>query len=428
MPDDEEEGEESESADGKPARRTNPATRALIYVTSLFVAAFVGAVFKDWWEAADPRVEIVSFSIRDIDAYDETLISLSDEVHAQLEEFGGNLPLEERVSFPYPPISAGDLRSRLRTIGSYEAGIKAALALADELHQLVLSQNAQVSLETRRQDFLEHLFKNHSSGNYLASALGSALWKQKPDLPAWFFGVLTNAPNTFELARGGTLTLATLGRNLQRTVVGLPPWQGRVQESTGFFERLLVTYDANTLVAFLPKAKASLAEDATRIRSLISSVQGALNANRLGDYILVEAVVSNRGGRPLNLRDMAVLRLSLLSDDGTYAPVPPIEMRSSSPGVTLIPGRESRLLTIWSEKPLKDLLSDKAYTGLAGEGWTTDKPARDSRLQSLLQNSKGSVLAELVLARAGDSARIGIKSAKSYPISTNKLWQILGSQ
>lgn len=423
--------DELEPGEGKPARATSPLGRALIYVTGLIVAAFVGAVFKEWWEAPDPRIEIVNFSIQNVEANDDTPISLSDDTNSQIESLVGKDPTEEtdeRRFVPYPPVTAGELRSRLRTIKSYAAGYDEAVTLTDELLKLVLSQNAQVSMETNRQVFVEQLFKNPTTATYVASALGDALSKGKSDLPATFSAIHTNAPNSFLLPNGATIYLATLGRDLQRAKPDPPSWGNRGLEARGLFERLLVSYDVNTLVKFLPRAKGLLADDATRIQGLISSIQQALDADRLGDFLMVEVVVSNRGGRPLNLRDMAILRLALLSDEGRYAPVPPIEMRSTSSGVTLIPGRESKPLTIWSEKSLNDLLIDNAYAALAGQGWTRDKPVRDSRLQRLLQDSKSAVLAELILARAGDSAKIAIKSEKSYPVSTDKLWKILQSQ
>lgn len=118
--------------------------------------------------------------------------------------------------------------------------------------------------------------------------------------------------------------------------------------------------------------------------------------------ITVDVLISNKGRRPMALRPLALLKLSVTAiNDPSRTETVPIRLeRSESDEIWVVSGGESMLLSFYSTLSLSAIVSnwDSLF---GGEDWSTSEAFEDSRLFRLWTSSTPSLKATAVLARAG---------------------------
>jgi hypothetical protein len=357
----------------------------LIWVLTVVGSAWIGQIVRSWWEAPQPHVELSTVQLKsDGTASDpaDVPIELRERIadHIYIPELEGALTVE-------------GVRDAISGIKESDIKYRSLSGRIDKLVELLKTRATTLPIDERRTELLSVWFAG-TQGDALTALVRAELARRESDLPERYRRPRdTNHTQWVTLPDGSVIHTAESDEGKPGTR------DARAAHNTNLMRRGFEFVEPDVLIPVLTAARSALAQafiDSAKIASELSDVIMAIHPER----IMATVLISNRGGRPLALRELAVLSLRLPMSDASDSPNwIYVDLESgSNTQVSVIPGGEVRVLTLRSRETISELVElESQKLGEVAKAGASD--AGQSRLKLLFNG--GGLYASVALASAG---------------------------
>jgi hypothetical protein len=355
-------------------------------------SALVALAVKAVWESPRPRLELARCELTSADT-GEAVVQVPEELQARIRQ---------HVYFPDldPPVRASAIEAAIE-----EARLNHALharwtGFLDELRQLAETQSPELSLASRRRAFLERLVSDRDAGD-LDNFLRLMLDELEPELDPKYQRHPPGQERTRVSLPGVVYDLSELPESGD----SLDGAERYVAHITNVMRRVYLYYEAPVVSRLLRIARDRCPALNQGADAITRDLQ-ALLASASGARLNVELVVTNRGGRPLLLREVGLLRMYVPHERGEERDIISVPLRraGTASGVVLVEGGKAVSLAFASEATLRSLITENAPI-LGGAAWQPGSDLEESRLFLLYKAQVSQLEADVTLARAGADPR-----------------------
>lgn len=370
-----------------------PIGKILTWVLTTVAGGLIGILLKYFWEAPRPVVELLSVE----------LASVQQERRLNLTSA---LVVEVKDHFYFPRLNADVTTAEiLEAIQKAELADSEVADLGEKFDELIAILNKKTgTLESRRQEFLVAWA---SSSELLTDVARAVVGDKEGELPARY---QKHPPGTETLTvslwPGRVMDLAELDERVSR--------QGEAAGggSAGNFRkprqdahlanllrRLWIYLEPDVLIPILQESKRLASAWLQSSRATARRLKSVIALQNPSKFV-VKTLVTNRGMRPLPIRSLGILKVSMPSRDPGYAEAResvPIKLTGASDNdvVTVIDGGKSGVVSLVSIETAQNLVEANP----AFQARTAKEDLTSSRLQQLYDG--GGLSASVVLAQAG---------------------------
>ena len=355
--------------------------RILVWLTASISAALIGAIIKDYWEAAHPTVDIHAVSI--------TSPPTPIDIHAKL--------LRDIRNHPYLSIDAtdefydNDIAELIKDFEIKDEERLEAVATITRLIDYLKATSADLSLKMRQRDFLTILTAG-GLGSMLEDWAKITLKGYEEKLPDRYQRHPEGSEGLYVSIPIGIYNLAEIDEEefarQESQARGPVNVYARVlldARRTNLFRRLLLYQEADVLLPFLDALKLELNGAIQSSRDISQRLQKYISTSLR--HLGATAMVTNTGHRPFSIGLQGVLFLHFPArvrggKDGIMAA--DLDVVEDKP--ILVPGGEARLLKFITRDNLHQIVEETGNVDVDG-------------LRSLF--AEGGIRARISIARAG---------------------------
>lgn len=379
--------------------------RVLIWTFATIGAAVIGAIIRDYWEAAHPVVELQSISIaaRGGNGFPELDYSLRQTIaeHPYYSaEFDGSPEVQDIVDV---------IKRNKDTDLSHQAAVETYRKLID----YVKATSPQLPLDIRREDFLK-IWGRGPRGGVMEGWAKNVLARLEKELPEHYNKHPEDSKELFVVLESSVINLSEIDEEEHarqmaqvRGPVGVYTRVLLDARRTNLLRRIWIYQDATVLIPFL-EAAISRAERSIQQSKEISQQLEQYTTPAGPRHLAVRVIVTNTGRRTLALGTQGVLFLHL---PARAANVPEKEISANVLAVeaepTLISGGEAKVVNYVTQDNLNLIFEAAQYTDADG-------------FRSLYEG--GGIRARISIARAGaDKNNLVIGPSEIRPIGPKSI-------
>ena len=394
----------------------NPAFwRVVVWVAATLGSALLGALVKDYWEAARPVVELQSISITASGQAGQPqlppklLNSIRRHPYYQLDE-------EQELS-------AGELQKVLQRNERTDLDAQAIVDTIPRLIDYLKKTSPDLDVSIRRRDFVR-IWDAGDVGNMMERWAKGVLASYESELPPTYQRHPEGAERTFIPTKTGTFDLSEIDEEAQaqqeseaRGPVGVYNRVLLDAHRTNLLRRLWLYQDPAILIPFLEE----LATDVTRVIEESNQIAVELKTFTIPSgpsHLSATVMITNTGRRPLPISSEGVLFLHLPAQSAKKPDniIPANIQIVGESGASLIRGNEARILK---------------YVTIGNLEAVFESVSADVESFKQLYNG-GGVRARVALARAGaDEKNLVVGPSHIRPIgprSTNDSYDYIRNQ
>lgn len=397
-----------------PSNEGQSPLKLLAWALSVAGSSLITLALKSYWDTPRPHIELTRLEVRRPETRD-SIVSLNPELDNRI-----------RLHRFFPTIDTGakssEVANSLVRAKQQTALARRALQHLDALIGLVKTQSAAMGLANRRKEFLQTYCDKDLEQDFIEAY--ALLTSVTADLPEKYQAHPNDAKRlTVKLSRSSyNLTELDEDAIASGAVVRDPEDPNAYAVALGHaqqvnrWRRILAYYEPDILVPFLSAIRETVEGDASSAEALTHEVQGLLDS--AADLRLAaDVLVSNKGGRPLAIRNQGALRLLLPENQGGGATVNvSIGVPGQEDGVTIIEAGGATSIAFSSKLPLASIVAGEPRV-LGGDGWVAGADPNTSRLLHLWQAKPSGLRASVVLGRAGvEAARARAGESEAQPV------------
>jgi hypothetical protein len=388
-----------------------PVAKILVWFLTTVMGAFIGILLKFIWEAPRPVIELLA-------------VELTSEQQQRPLNLPPSLVGAVKDHYYFPRIAADatteDILDAIQKAEQTDSEMVDINAKIDALIELLRTRTGPV--ERRRTEFLVAWSAGEIS-DVLSDVIKVVVGAREDDLPNHYKKHPQGTESlTVSLWPGRIMDLTELDEKeiRQGELSGAGPANAyrRVKRDahlTNLLRRLWIYLEPDVLIPVMEDAKQVVSEWVQSSKATASQLRAIL-AIQNPPRLVVKALVTNRGMRPLPIRALGVLRIKIPSrESGTEdsAETIPIKLAgvSDKEVVTVVDGGKAAVIALASIETAQALVEDHP----AFQARTDKDELTSSRLQQLYDG--GGLSASIGLAQAGaNESSVALRPSIYRPI------------
>ena len=396
-----------------PARKPSKKS-VLIWTAATVGAALIGAIVRDYWEAANPVVELQSISIAAAGGSDQLVLEPSLAVTIERHPY--------YLLDTNKELSVEDIRTAIRRNQKKDREFGAVSDTSEKLRKYLKATSPQLDIEIRRRDFFR-IWSDGDIGSVMERLAKAVLATFEKNLPPKYQDHPEGAASLYvTIGAGHSFNLSEIDEEAMaqqeaqaRGPVGVYARVLLDAHRTNLLRRLWLYLEHEVLISFLDELDSyakSLVESSGEIAEQLEHYTAPTGPRHLSARVMV----ANTGRRALPIGPQGVLYLHLPAQTASQIDqIVPANVHLSPAGVaSLVGGGEARILEYTTLDNLDEVFGEVESTDVAGFRRLYDE---------------GAIRARITLSRAGsDDAQLAIGPSELRPIgpkSINKRYEII---
>lgn len=379
--------------------KAHPTRKAALWLLTVVGSALIGLLIKTWWDAPRPHIELSTVQLRS---------SGDPGMHITVPlEVRERIKLHDYINDLGEALTVKDLTDAKSSAEAGDVVYKSLIERVDKLLELVQSRPATLDINERRREFL-HVWFADTQGETLATITKIIIGGRIETLPQNYRSPRSgDYIRMVELRPGFTINLTEIdGEEQARSessvlgAVNIYQEVLRDAEHSNILRRMFDFMEPVVIIPILKEVRKNIEKHLQESKEIVDQLNATLRSAQ-PERLVATIIITNRGGRPLALRNLGVLWLKLPPQNGGNEELLAVHLNDdTTETVTVVDAGNVKALTLSSSKTAAQLVEQhKLLQGTGDSSAVTVTSLESSRLNLLFQS--GGIAAAVALARAG---------------------------